>query len=207
MNQYELPFWGKEILVIGIDEAGRGPIAGPLVVAGAILPIGFQHPEINDSKKLSEKKREQLFTVIKEEAIAYQVEIVSIEEIDQLNIYQATKKAMIKIAKELSGMAVLTDAMPFQLEDKPVVDIIKGDQKSISIAAASILAKVTRDHIMIELHQKYPNYGFDKHKGYPTKMHVEALEEYGVTEVHRKTYEPVKSIVKETEKTIFDYLD
>lgn len=190
-NIYEYEYWNHDKLLIGIDEAGRGPIAGPLVVAGVIFPIWYENDEIYDSKALSEKKREELFEVIKKDALKYQIEIVSEEEIDKKNIYQATKDAMTKIANKLSASVVLTDAMPLEECQKEVIDIIKGDQKSVTIAAASILAKVTRDHIMYQLDEKYPKYDFKHNKGYPTKKHLEALEIYGATDIHRKSYAPV----------------
>lgn len=190
-NTYEHLAWSMQKTVIGIDEAGRGPIAGPLVVAGVILPQGYENPEIYDSKKLSEKKRDELYDVILENALEYEIIIVSEQEIDELNIYRATQKAMNTIALGLSSCIVLTDAMPLPFCDKEVHDIIKGDQKSTSIAAASILAKVTRDRIMVALDAQYPEYGFKKHKGYPTVAHLEALKQYGVLPIHRKSYGPV----------------
>ncbi len=188
-NEYELEFWPKKI--IGIDEAGRGPIAGPLVVCGVVLPVGYENDEIYDSKSISEKQRIKLFELIKDIALDYKIKIVSIEEIDSLNIYQATKKAMYEIASELDGEIVLTDAMSLNVNNKKVLSVIKGDTKSINIAAASILAKVTRDKIMCEYDSEYPEYGFKKNKGYPTKAHLEALDKYGVLDIHRKSYGPV----------------
>jgi len=188
--KYEKVFWQMDQLVIGIDEAGRGPLAGPLVVAGVILPIGYDHPEINDSKKLSLKKRNVLYDVIINEAISFDIEIVEPEIIDRLNIYQATKAAMTKIALTLDSQNVLTDAMPLDI-DKNIESIIKGDQKSISIAAASILAKVTRDRIMDQYDLIYPQYHFIQNKGYPTRHHLAALETYGRTPIHRMSYAPV----------------
>ena len=188
--KYEKVFWQMDQLVIGIDEAGRGPLAGPLVVAGVILPIGYDHPEINDSKKLSLKKRNVLYDVIINEAISFDIEIVEPEIIDRLNIYQATKAAMTKIALTLDSQNVLTDAMPLTI-DKQIESIIKGDQKSLTIAAASILAKVTRDRIMDQYDQIYPQYHFIQNKGYPTRHHLAALETYGRTPIHRLSYAPV----------------
>lgn len=193
-NEFEIAFWneGKKY-VIGLDEAGRGPIAGPLVVAGVVFPKGYEHETIYDSKKLSEKKREELFEVIKKDALYYSIEIVSEQEVDEFNIYRATQKTMEKIVQECSICdAVLSDAMPLPAIELPVESLIKGDQKSVSIAAASILAKVTRDHIMVELDKKYPEYGLKQHKGYPTKKHLEALETYGVLDIHRRSYGPVQ---------------
>ncbi len=188
LNDYENKCWPNNKLVMGIDEAGRGPLCGPLVVACCVLPIGYQNDMINDSKKLSEKKRELLFDQIKQDALFYDVKIVSPKEIDELNIYAATKKAMSKLALEKDVEYVLTDAMP--LDNKKVVPIIKGDAKSISIAAASIIAKVTRDRIMYELDAKYPEYEYRKHKGYPTKRHIELMEEYGIFDIYRMSYKP-----------------
>jgi len=190
-NQFEQEAWQQGKLAVGIDEAGRGPIAGPLVVAGVVFPQGYQNFEIYDSKKLSEKKREALYDVIVEDALAFEIKIVSEREVDELNIYRATQQAMNSIAENLPAEIIVTDAMPLPNSSKCVHAIVKGDQKSTSIAAASILAKVTRDRIMIELDKKYPEYGFAKHKGYPTKAHLEALQKYGVLECHRKSYGPV----------------
>ncbi|MDF9824391.1 ribonuclease HII [Breznakia sp. PF5-3] len=192
-NEYEKKYTKEGYTkILGIDEAGRGPLAGPLVVAGVCFPKGYAHAEIYDSKKISEKKREELFDVIKNDAQYYDIIIVDIEEIDKLNIYQATKKAMMQIANDAEDIeVVLSDAMPFTLSNMIVEPIVKGDQKSVSIAAASILAKVTRDRIMNMYDEKYPEYGFKNHKGYPTKQHLAALEKYGVLDIHRKSYGPV----------------
>lgn len=189
LNEYENKFWPYNELIMGIDEAGRGPLCGPLVVACCVLPINYQNDMINDSKKLSEKKRELLFDQIKKDALFYDVKIVSPKEIDELNIYAATKKAMSELALEKDVKYVLTDAMPIEDNEK-VIPIIKGDAKSISIAAASIIAKVTRDHIMYELDKKYPEYEYRKHKGYPTKRHIELMEEYGIFDIYRMSYKP-----------------
>ena len=170
--------------ILGLDEAGRGPLAGPCIVSGVILPKGYQHPLINDSKQLSEKQRKQCY-----------------KDIFKDNIYQATKNAMKLIASYSDAKIVLTDAMPFTIKDKDIRDYVKGDSRSINIAAASIIAKVTRDHMMEEYDKEYPEYGFAQHKGYPTKKHVEALNQYGITPIHRLTFEPVKSM---TQKTLFD---
>ena len=189
LNEYENICWPNNKLVMGIDEAGRGPLCGPLVVACCVLPIGYKNDMINDSKKLSEKKRDLLFDQIKKDALFYEVKIVSPKEIDELNIYAATKKAMTSLALEKDVEYVLTDAMP--IEDNPkVIPIIKGDGKSISIASASIIAKVTRDRIMYELDKQYPEYEYRKHKGYPTKRHIELMEEYGVFDIYRMSYKP-----------------
>ena len=191
-NDYEHQYWPLEQLVVGIDEAGRGPLAGPLTVAGVIFPIGYENPDIYDSKALSEKKREELFQTIQEDALWFEIIQVEPEEIDKHNIYRADQIAMEQIAKDSMAPVVLTDAMPLLIDDKKIIPLIKGDQKSISIAAASILAKVTRDHTMLAYDKEYPEYGFAKHKGYPTKQHREALHTYGVTKIHRKSFGPVR---------------
>lgn len=191
-NEFEHKAWQNHLLVLGIDEAGRGPIAGPLCVAGVVFPIGYENPDIYDSKALSEKKREALYDVIIKEALAYEILIVSEKEIDEKNIYRATQSAMTKIAQKLNCDLVLSDAMPLpEISKCPVYDLVKGDQKSISIAAASILAKVTRDRMMDELDKTYPGYGLAKHKGYPTAAHLQALNELGVLPIHRRSYRPV----------------
>lgn len=190
-NQYENLYWDKNQYVIGIDEAGRGPLAGPVVVAGVIFPIGYDSKDIYDSKKLSLKKREELYKVILEDALYYNIQIVDEKEIDKYNIYQATKMANERIVLDSKCQVVLTDAMKLQLENYTVYPIIKGDQKSCSIAAGSILAKVTRDHIMDEYDAIYPQYGFKQHKGYPTKAHLQALQQFGPCPIHRFSYGPV----------------
>lgn len=191
-NEYEHHYWGENKFIIGIDEAGRGPLAGPLVVAGVVFNQGYENHMIYDSKGLSEKKREELFKIILQDAKEYKIEIVSPKQIDDENIYRATQHAMDRIATALHASVVLTDAMPLPNQEKKVIDLIKGDQKSVSIAAASILAKVVRDHIMLGYDKLHPEYGFKKHKGYPTKQHLEALEKYGVLDIHRRSYAPVQ---------------
>lgn len=188
---------GKKV-IIGLDEAGRGPMAGPLVVAAVIFEKGYYNELINDSKQLSEKKREALYDIIIQDALAYQIEIINVQEVDALNVYQASKQGMIRAIKHISIKPdyALTDAMP--LGD--VIDhqaIVKGDALSMSIGAASILAKVTRDRMMKEYDQQYPEYGFKNHKGYPTKQHKEALKKYGVTPIHRRSFQPVKEVLNE----------
>ena len=191
-NEFETAAWAENQLVLGIDEAGRGPIAGPLCVAGVVFPVGYVNPDIYDSKALSEKKRESLYDIIMKDALAYEIKIVTEQEVDEKNIYRATQWAMSQIACNLKSALVLSDAMPLpEIKDRPVYDLVKGDQKSISIAAASILAKVTRDRIMNELDEKYPGYGLAKHKGYPTAAHLKALRELGVLPIHRRSYRPV----------------
>lgn len=190
----ELDLWNDDKVILGMDEAGRGPIAGPLMVAGVIFPKGYTNTEIDDSKKLSEKKREKLYDQIIQDAFYYQILIVDEKTIDQKNIYRATQEAMNEIARKAPCDYVLSDAMPLIDIGKPFEAIIKGDQKSLSIAAASILAKVTRDRWMIELDAKYPQYGLAKHKGYPTKAHIEALNKYGLQDFYRRSYGPVKKL-------------
>lgn len=189
--------------ILGMDEAGRGPIAGPLVVAGVIFPVGYEHPEIDDSKKLSEKKRRRLFSQILQDALWYQIRFVEEEKIDALNIYAATRQTMNEIALASGADFVLSDAMPLDT-DIPFEAVVKGDQKSVSIAAASILAKVSRDLYMEQLDRLYPQYGLKQHKGYPTKAHLQAIEQYGVNEHYRKSYTPVARILKKADElTLF----
>lgn len=199
LYQYEHDLWkqGKNY-VGGTDEVGRGPLIGPVVTACVVLPHDFSLPGLTDSKKLSEKKREQYYDYILEHAIAVEIGMDSPERIDEINIYQASKEAMEKaiekVRKKVPLDVVLTDAMPMEL-DIPVIPIVKGDAKSITIAAASVVAKVTRDRMMIELDQKYPMYGFKNHKGYPTKKHLEAIKTYGLIDGYRRTYGPVKELL------------
>lgn len=184
----------------GTDEAGRGPLIGPVVAACVVLPLNYQNEIINDSKKLTEKKREELYDVIMNDALSVGIGIVDADIIDEINIYEASKLAMIKAYKDanknLKIEHLLTDAMELDI-DIPFTKIIKGDAKSITIAAASIIAKVTRDRMLLELDEKYPMYGFKNHKGYPTKKHIEAMHEYGLIEGYRKTYGPVKEMLEE----------
>lgn len=191
-NDHEHQFWAEGKLVLGLDEAGRGPLAGPLSAAGVIFPIGYENPDIYDSKSLSEKKRDMLYEQIMEDALWFEIVAVTEEEIDRLNIYRADQKAFSEIAMHSAADVILTDAMPLPDEEREVFDLVKGDQKSISIAAASILAKVTRDRIMKEYDTLYPEYGFAKNKGYPTKQHMQAIEQYGITPIHRRSFGPVK---------------
>ena len=180
-------------LICGIDEAGRGPFAGPVAAGAVILDLTDPDKEIlylNDSKKLSEKKREQLYKEIKEKAVAIGIGLVDNHEIDEINILQATYKAMRLAISSLPVRPdfILADAVHIPDIDIPQEGIIKGDAKSVSIAAASIVAKVTRDHIMLEYDKLYPEYGFASHKGYGTKAHIEALKKYGPLDIHRKTF-------------------
>lgn len=176
--------------VCGIDEAGRGPFAGPVVAGAVILPRDCEILYLNDSKKLSEKRREALFEEIKEKAVAWNVGVVGPDRIDQINILKATYEAMAMAVKGLSvqPQVLLNDAVTIPQIAIPQVPIIKGDAKSVSIAAASILAKVTRDHMMVEYDQIFPEYGFAKHKGYGTAAHIAALKEHGPCPIHRRTF-------------------
>ncbi len=179
--------------IAGTDEVGRGPLAGPLVCAAVILDPDVTIYGLNDSKKLSEAKREKIAVEIKKYAVAYSIVYIYETEIDQINVYQASKKGMIEALGDLTVEPdfVLSDAMPLG-DDIPHEAIIKGDTKSASIAAASIIAKVSRDHYMIKMAAKYPGYGFEQHKGYPTQQHIEALDKLGICKIHRKSYKPVK---------------
>ena len=194
-NEFENIYWPKGMSVLGIDEAGRGPLAGPLTVAGVIFPIGYENPAIYDSKTLSEKKREELFEIIREDAEWFEILIVSEKEIDTYDIYHADQMAMARIAEEAPAEVVITDAMPVELEDqnKTVHHPVKGDQKSINVAAASILAKVTRDRMMKEYDKLYPGYGFAANKGYGTRQHMEAIQKLGITPIHRRSFAPVRA--------------
>ena len=187
LKDYEFKAWGEGKLICGIDEAGRGPLAGPCVVAGVVLEPHVNTDLIDDSKVLSEKKRILAYDLIMGISKQVVVEIVDVETIDQHNIYRATQLAMEKIASKVKGFYVLTDAMPL-MNNEQHTSLIKGDHKSVSIASASIIAKVTRDRIMLNYDALYPEYGFKQHKGYPTKAHYEAIEKYGVLPIHRKSF-------------------
>lgn len=191
INDLELIGDGKDYpLICGVDEAGRGPLCGPVAAAAVIMPKDSRIEGVNDSKKLTEKKREALYEQIIKEAIAYSVCLIDNQEIDRINILNATLKAM---EQAINGLVVKAD---FALIDgnqnrgitTPNKTVVKGDAKSYSIACASILAKVSRDRLMDEYHRMYPEYGFLKHKGYGTKAHYEAIETYGITPIHRKTF-------------------
>ena len=198
--EYENTLYEKGIQFIGgVDEVGRGPLIGPVVTACVVLPKDFQLDGLTDSKKLSEKKRNEYYDYIINNCIAYSIGSCTPEEIDEYNIYQASRIAMIrainKVKEQIPLDYILSDAMPMDI-DVPVLDIIKGDAKSISIAAASVVAKVTRDNLMYELDKLYPEYGFKNHKGYPTRKHYDALNKYGLIEGYRKTYGPVIKIME-----------
>lgn len=200
--QYEKELFEQNINIIGgVDEVGRGPLIGPVVAACCVLPHDFILEGLNDSKKLSEKKREKFYDYIIEHCLAYGVGIIEPEIIDEVNIYEATKLAMkeaiTQVQEQVNLEYVLIDAMPLEL-NIPSNSIIKGDAKSISIAAASVIAKVVRDRMMIELDKEYPMYGYAKHKGYPTKAHIEAINKYGLIDGYRKTYGPVKDVLEKS---------
>ena len=177
-------------LVCGVDEAGRGPLAGPVCAAAVILPPNIVIPGLNDSKKLSDKRRRELFPVIKEQALAYAIALVDEAEIDEVNILQATFRAMERAVKELPAVPdyVLVDGNKLPQLDVEAQAVVHGDSLSASIAAASVLAKVTRDDIMLELAKTYPQYGFEIHKGYGTKAHYDALRAHGPCKIHRMTF-------------------
>ena len=196
-------------LVAGVDEAGRGPLAGPLVIAAVILPQDVFINGLNDSKQLSAAKRDLLYEEIMAKALDIEVNIVSVSNIDELNIYAATQQGMAQVIENLhcKPQSALIDAMPLRLPDIEVKSIIHGDALSVSIAAASIIAKVTRDRIMERLDEVYPAYGFAHNKGYGSAAHMQALAEQGATRWHRRSYEPVKSMqlapVAEEENILF----
>lgn len=205
MLEYENNLYNEGVtLIAGVDEVGRGPLIGPVVACACILPVNFYHKDIKDSKKLSEKKREEMYKIIKENAISIGLGIVSEKVIDEVNIYEATKIAMKEAIKNLNITPghVLIDAMKLEL-NIPSTSIIKGDAKSESIAAASIIAKVTRDHMLDEMDKEYPMYDLKNNKGYGTKKHLEALQTYGPCKYHRVSYSPVRNALNEKKtKTI-----
>lgn len=183
--------------ICGVDEVGRGPLVGPVVASAVILPKNYYIEGLTDSKKLSKKKRESFFEIINKDALAIGIGVIDNQKIDEINILEASRLAM-KIAVnnlKIKPDVILTDAMKLDMGIDEE-DIIKGDLKSITISAASIIAKVTRDKMMEELHNKYPMYNFIKNNGYPTKEHVEAIKKYGIIEEHRKTFSPIKDIIK-----------
>ena len=192
LKEMEKGLYNKEIQKIcGIDEAGRGPLAGPVVIAGVIMPPNSMIEGVNDSKKVSEKKREKLYDLILEEAISYSVAIIGEDVIDEINILRATKQGVTKVVEdlEIKPDLILVDALT-QIDTKkiPYYSIIKGDAKCYSIAAASIIAKVTRDRIMRQWEDVYPQYGFATHKGYGTARHIAAIKEYGLCPIHRRSF-------------------
>lgn len=193
VNMWEIEdaLYGQGISAIcGVDEAGRGPLAGPVCAAAVILPKDLEIPGLNDSKKLSDKKRKELFPIIQEQAIAYGIAFATEQEIDELNILQATFLAMQRAIDQLEGKAefALIDGNREKDFGIPVMTVVKGDSRSANIAAASVLAKVTRDNLMDEMAKQYPQYGFEIHKGYGTKAHYAALTEHDACPIHRKTF-------------------
>lgn len=192
--KYERELIDKGIkLIAGVDEVGRGPLVGPVVTACVILPLNYKLEGLTDSKKISEKRREEYFDIIMKDALGIGIGIVSEDVIDEINIYEATKVAMKEAISncKIKPEHVLIDAMKLDI-DIPSTSIIKGDLLSLSISAASIIAKVTRDRMMYELDKKYPMYNFKNNKGYPTKDHLEAINKFGIIDEHRKSYGPVK---------------
>jgi ribonuclease HII len=195
LYKYEHELNKKGINIIGgVDEVGRGPLIGSVITACVVLPKDFQLDGLTDSKKLSEKKRNEYYEIIKEKALAIGIGECTEKEIDKYNIYESTriamKRAIEEAKKQINIEHILIDAMPLDI-DIPTTSIIKGDAKSITIAAASVIAKVTRDKMMYDLDKKYPMYDLKNNKGYPTKKHLKAIEEYGITEYHRLSYAPV----------------
>lgn len=197
MSQYESYYYAKGLnYIAGVDEAGRGPLAGPVVAASVILPKNFRLIGLTDSKQLSPKKRIDFFNEIKKQAVSFYISVVNNEIIDQTNILEATKQAMQNAIDKLNPKPdhVLIDAVHLEHIPYSVESIVKGDQKSISIAAASVLAKVTRDRIMVDLHKKYPMYQFSSNMGYGTKEHMKMIEKYGISPCHRQSFAPVKEL-------------
>lgn len=199
--EYERDLYKKGIeLIAGIDEVGRGPLCGPVVACACILPKNYHLEGLNDSKKLSEKKREELYEILIKDAISYGIGVISPKRIDEINILEATKEAMKEAVNNLSVAPkhLLIDAVKLDI-DIPATSIIKGDSLSASIAAASIIAKVVRDRMMIELGELYPEYGYERHKGYGTKAHIEAVKKYGVKDFYRFTFAPISDLIKDSE--------
>ncbi|WNE41289.1 MAG: Ribonuclease HII [Mycoplasmataceae bacterium] len=206
---FELELWKEYKIIAGLDEAGRGAIAGPLVVSGVILPLNFQNPLIQDSKKLSVSQREEAYSIILKEALEYKVVFKTVEEVERQNPLFATKEAMKEIILSFERkpeVSLIDGKEEVKIDNFKTISIISGDSKSINIAAASIISKVTRDEFMISLSNHYPNYHWDNNKGYPNKLHISALLKYGICDLHRKTYEPIKSLIKDNcnIKSIYD---
>lgn len=194
MIEYEREFWEKGFLVAGVDEAGRGSLAGPLVVAAVVLPPFCSIPIRKDSKKMSPKEREESYDLIKSHALAIGTSVVENVVVDRVNVYKATKLAMRRALKDLNYTfdVVITDYV--KLEDYNCIPLVKGDEKSVSCACASVVAKVLRDRIMEKYHQIFPQYGFYKHKGYATKEHIEKLRKVGKSSIHRTSFSPVSTL-------------
>ena len=201
--KYESELYKNNItLIAGVDEAGRGPLCGPVVAGAVILPKNYELEGLNDSKQLSEKKREEFYKILQKDAIAIGVGIVSAKEIDEINILEASRKAMYLAIEDLGVTPeyILSDAMSLNDIDIPSKPIIHGDALSLSIAAGSVIAKVTRDHIMLEIDKEHPEYNIKKHKGYPTKEHMALIKKYGIFDEYRKSYKPVKEVLEESSK-------
>lgn len=206
MKHFDKQYLNDKVkLLAGVDEAGRGPLAGPVVAAAVILPYDFYHHGIKDSKKLSQSVREELFPIIKSNAIAYSYSIINHNKIDKINILKASLLAMKNSVKKLKIQPelVLVDGNKIFSYGCPVLSIIKGDSKSQSIAAASIIAKVVRDKIMVKLSKAYPDYGWERNKGYPTKEHINAVINFGSTPLHRKSF--LKNIIDWEKQSKFDF--
>ncbi len=203
--EYEKKLYKEGIeLIAGVDEVGRGPLVGPVVAAAVILPKNYALPGLTDSKKLTEKKRNIYYDLLMKDALAIGIGEVSSQKIDEINIYEASRMAMIEAINnlEIKPEHILSDAMPLNI-GIPNTSIIHGDLLSLSISAASVIAKVTRDRMMYELDKEHPEYGFGKHKGYPTKLHLENIKKYGVLENYRFTYKPVRDLIeKEGDKDV-----
>ena len=212
MLQYEKEYLSLPGIahIVGVDEAGRGPLAGPLVIAGVILPENVFIAGLNDSKKLSEAKREALYPEILDKSVAVLVNVVSISNIDKENIYRATQEGMEQILRQIRvrPQVALVDAMHPHVEGIETVPIIHGDALSASIAAASVVAKVTRDRLMYQLDKVYPRYGLAQNKGYGSQLHMDAIRQFGATKIHRRSYEPIRSMnlppVEERENYLFE---
>ncbi len=188
MTEYEERFWKEGLIVAGVDEAGRGPLAGPVVAAAVIIPP-FTEPFLTkDSKKLTEKEREEIYELIKEKALAIGTAVIDSKVIDRINVYRATKLAMKRALADLNHHfdVVISDYM--KLEDYNCLSLVRGDERSLSCACASVVAKVLRDRIMRVFHEIYPEYEFAKHKGYPTKRHRELIRRFGITDIHRRSF-------------------
>lgn len=197
---YEKELYAKGItLIAGVDEVGRGPLVGPVVTAAVILPVNYHLEGLTDSKKLTEKKRNEFYKIIMQDAISVAIGIKDNKVIDEVNIYEATKLAMYEAINKLDVKPehVLIDAMKLDKLEVSSTSIIKGDLKSESIAAASVIAKVTRDSMMYELDLEYPEYGFKNHKGYPTKSHIENVKQYGLLDNYRFTFSPISDLIKQ----------
>jgi ribonuclease HII len=208
MKNFDKKYLSEKIKIIaGTDEAGRGPLAGPVVAAAVILPIDFYDERIDDSKKLSAHLREELFNVITKNALSYAYTIISQNKIDEINILQASLLAMKRAVEKLKLKPdlILIDGNKTFIYDGEVIPIIKGDSKSLSIASASIIAKVIRDRIMMKLAREYPIYGWETNKGYPTKVHIEAVLKFGACKVHRKTF--LTKIFERADQTELSFID